>query len=75
MEHSKANNYMGSASTWENLALIPKDKMPQLHALKESDKAVLLEGLDGIISQPLQEKIWEMIWKRWCAYEDFCHSR
>ena len=20
-------------------------------------------------------KIWEMIWKRWCAYEDFCNSR
>ena len=75
MEDRKVNNYIGSASTWENLALIPKDKMPQLNALKESDKAVLLEGLDGIISQPLQEKIWEMIWKRWCAYEDFCHSR
>lgn len=28
-----------------------------------------------IISQTLQEKIWEMIWRRWCAYEDFCHSR
>lgn len=75
MEDKRVNNYIGSASTWENLALIPKDKMPRLNALKESDKAVLLEGLDGIISQPLQEKIWEMIWKRWCAYEDFCHSR
>ena len=35
----------------------------------------LLEGLDGVLSQTLQDKIWEMIWKRWCAYEDFCHSR
>ena len=75
MEDRKVNNYIGSDSTWENLALIPKDKMPQLNALKESDKTVLLEGLDGIISRPLQAKIWEMIWKRWCAYEDFCHSR
>ena len=33
------------------------------------------EGLDGVLSQTLQDKIWEMIWKRWCAYEDFCHSR
>ena len=54
---------------------IPMEKMPQLKPLKESDKAVLLNGLDGIISQALQDKIWEMIWRRWCAYEDLCHSR
>lgn len=42
MEDKRVNNYIGSTSTWENLALIPKDKMPQLNALKESDKAVLL---------------------------------
>ena len=22
-----------------------------------------------------RNKIWEMIWKRWCAYEDLCNSR
>ena len=43
--------------------------------LHESDRPVLLEGLDGVLSQTLQDKIWEMIWKRWCAYEDFCNSR
>lgn len=21
------------------------------------------------------EGVWEMIWKRWSAYEDFCNSR
>ena len=35
----------------------------------------VMEGLDGIIPQYLQDKIWDMIWKRWCAYEDFCHTR
>ena len=65
----------GSKSTWDNLRIIPKDKMPKLTPLHESDRQVLLEGLDGVISQTLQDKIWEMIWKRWCAYEDFCHSR
>ena len=35
--------------------------------------AATVEG--GVLSQTLQDKIWEMIWKRWCAYEDFCHSR
>lgn len=69
------NNYIGSRSTWENLRLIPPEKQPPLSPLKESDKAILLNGLDGIITHSLQEKIWEMIWKRWCIYEDFCHSR
>ena len=75
MDDKRVNNYIGSSSTWENLKLIPKDKLPKLNALKESDKVVLMHGLDGIISHPLQDKIWEMIWKRWCAYEDLCNSR
>lgn len=69
------NNYIGSKSTWENLSLIPEGKMPALHPLHESDREILMEGLDGIISEMLQDKIWNMIWKRWCAYEDLCNSR
>lgn len=75
MEDKLCNNFIGSRSTWENLKLIPKDKLPALHSLCESDRATIMEGLDGIVSQILQDKIWEMIWKRWCAYEDFCNSR
>ena len=68
-------NFIGSRSTWDNLRIIPKDKMPELTQLHESDRQILMEGLDGVLSQTLQDKIWEMIWKRWCVYEDFCHSR
>ena len=67
--------YVGSRSAQENLKLIPTDQMPKLDPLKESDRSVLLEGLDGVISQSLQDKIWDMIWKRWCYYESFCYSR
>lgn len=66
--------FVGSRSAKDNLRLIPKDQMPKLNPLKESDKATLMEGLSGIISQKLQDKIWDMIWKRWCYFEDFCHS-
>ena len=38
------------------------------------DSFDVMEGLDSIISVALQDKIWEMIWKRWCAYEEFCNS-
>ena len=75
MEDKHCNNYIGSKSTWKNLFLIPADKMPTLKHLRESDREILMEGLDGIISGALQDKIWNMIWKRWCVYEDFCNSR
>lgn len=75
MEDKPCNNYIGSRSTRENLKLIPADKMPVMNALRESDRQILMDGLEGVISQSHQEKIWEMIWKRWCAYETFCNSR
>lgn len=67
--------FAGSRSVFENLKLIPVDLVPKLNLLKESEKAVLMEGSDGVISHTLQDRIWEMIWKRWCYYEDFCNSR
>lgn len=75
LEDKPCNNYIGSRSTWNNVRNIPADKLPTLHPLRQSDQQVLMDGLDGIISQVLQDKIWEMIWKRWCAYEDLCNSR
>lgn len=75
MADKPCNNYIGARSTYENLKLIPQDKFPLLNPLEETDKAIILDDLDGIISKALQEKIWEMIWKRWCCYEDFRNKR
>lgn len=75
MEDKPCNNYIGSRSSYENILLIPADKRPKLNVLRENDREFILEGLDGVISQTFQNKIWEMIWKRWCAYEDLCNSR
>lgn len=74
LEDKRTNAFIGSASVRDNLNLIPKNKLPHFNVLKESDKRILLEGLDGVISNTHKEKIWEMIWKRWCYYEDFCNS-
>ena len=68
-------SWVGSRSAFDNLSLIPRDQTPKLNPLKKTDRSVLLEGLDGILSPKLQDAIWSMIWKRWCCYEDFCHSR
>ncbi len=75
LQDKQTNTYIGSRSTLENLKLIPKDQCPKLNALRPEHRAVLLEGLDGIIPQNLQDKIWDMIWKRWCVYEDLCNQR
>lgn len=66
---------VGGQSTFENLKLIPKDKMPALNVLTETDEAVLMEGLEDILPESLRKKIWEMIWKRWQVYESICNQR
>ena len=75
MEDRPIQSYLGSTSALENLKLIPADELPRFNRLQESDRAVLMEGLDNVISAKLQDAIWNMIWNRWCFYEDFCDSR
>lgn len=74
LEDKKVQCYVGGNSARENLELIPKDKIPNLNSLKETDKDILFEGLNGIVPDELLDKIWDMIWKRWCIYEDFCNK-
>ena len=74
MEDRQVQSYVGSRSSLENLRLIPPDRRPRLHALKESDRNILMDGLDGVISKTLQDKTWDMLWKRWCYYEALCNS-
>ena len=40
--------------------------------LLERDKEYILNGLNEILTQNHLTKIWEMIWKRWCRYEEIC---
>ena len=67
--------FVGSRSAQQNLMLIPKDEILALNPLQHTHKAYLLEGLDGIIPQSLQNKIWDMIWQRWKYYENLCSQR
>lgn len=75
MADRQVQSYIGSRSAQDNLNLIPPGKMPVLCPLMESNRKDLLDGLEHVVPQSLLDKIWEMIWKRWCYYEDFCHSR
>lgn len=75
MADSRVQCCVGTGSTIENLKLIPKDKLPKVNPLKESDKQYIMEGLDSILPEAWREKIWEMIWRRWEYYEGFCNQR
>ena len=62
--------FVGSRSAWDNLRLVPRDQFPRLSPLKESDRAYLLDGLDEALDQHWLDRSWEMIWRRWQAYEN-----
>ena len=67
--------FVGSQSALQNLDLIPDNKRPEISLLKESDKAPIMDGLEGIIPSVLYDKIWDMIWQRWCYYESVCNKK
>lgn len=75
MEDKPVQSFVGSHSARENLELIPPGKEPNFRPLQPSDREVLLAGLDAVLPEEWLEKIWQMIWNRWCEYEDFCDSR
>jgi len=66
--------FVGSRSAWENLKLIPNDRRPKLHPLTLGDRPILLDGLSDALDPQWLDRIWEMIWKRWQAYENTCNQ-
>ena len=60
--------FVGSHSALENLKLISSP--PAVRVLEERDRNLIMKGLEEVIPEALQDAIWNMIWKRWCNYED-----
>lgn len=74
-EDKRVQSFLGSGSAYNNLLLIPKNKIPKINFLKAEDKEILFDGLHCIVSEQLLNKIWEMLWTRWCRFEDFCNKK
>lgn len=68
-------SFIGSHSAYDNLSLIPDDKLRLAGKLRVSDKDFIFEGLEEILSNELIDKIWDVIWTRWRRYEDLCNYR
>ena len=75
LEDKAIQCFVGSHSAEENLKQILTDQMPNVNPLKETDRNQLFEGLENVLPQLWQDKIWEMIWTRWQYYESFCNQR
>ena len=75
LEDRRVQSFVGSGSTRDNLRLIPGEARTCRGSLAESDRMDLLRDLDGVMPQVWLDKVWEMIWKRWRLYEDFCNQK
>lgn len=70
MKDMRCQNFIGGYSCLGNLELI-KDKGSVFSgALKSSDRDIIFEGLNGILSDTFADKIWSMIYERYKHYED-----
>lgn len=75
MEDKPVQCFVGSKSARDNLNIIPPNYNLNIKELKEQDREYIFEGIDGIMPQQWQDKVWEMIWKRWRYYESVCNKR
>lgn len=66
--------FVGSHSAAENLQLIPPEYRKISGRITSESRAYLFAGLEKAIPAPWLDAIWEMIWRRWEYYEDFCNS-
>lgn len=75
LEDKRVQCFVGSNSLKDNLNLIPKDKLPKFKRIEKKDKDILFKDLDGILSNKLQDKIFELIYKRSEYYGNFCNKK
>ena len=66
-------NFIGSRSTYDNLNLIDNKSSVFTGKLNIQDKETLFRDLDNVLSRTHMDKIWEMLWSRWCEYEKLCN--
>lgn len=73
MRDISIRSFAGTKSSLENLTLLPKGKA-LVHPLAEEDREDIFYQTDSVLSRTFQDKIWEMIWKRWEHYEAVCNQ-
>lgn len=70
LEDKRCQNFIGSYSCYDNLGLIADKKSVFVNQLKTSDKNIIFEGLEDVLSEVFIDKIWNMIYERYTIYEN-----
>ena len=70
MEDKRCQNFIGSYSCYENLSLIKGKGNVFKNKLMESDKNIIFQGIENILSEIYIDKIWNMIYERYKVYEN-----
>ncbi len=73
MEDKPCQNFIGSRSTLDNLSLVINKKDVFQSSLKLQDKEQLCADLSSVLSELHLNRIWDMLWARWCEYEKLCN--
>lgn len=68
MHDFPVNNYIGARSLEYNLSLIPKTYDLRIRTLKEEDRNYIFKDIGNVLSERHIDKLWEMIWRRWCHF-------
>lgn len=71
LEDKPCQNFIGSRSTLDNLELIEDKSVIFKKRLTLQDREILFADIP--ISKKHMDKVWKMIWARWCHYEDLCN--
>lgn len=71
LEDKNCNNFIGEYSCRKNLEYLKGRGNVFSNRLCEADRLILFEGMEDILSETYQGRIWEMISERYKIYEDF----
>lgn len=70
LEDKRCQNFIGGYSCYENLNLIKECGYLFKNKLNETDRNMIFDGLETILSEAFRDKIWNMIYKRYKIYEN-----
>lgn len=73
LEDKPCQNFIGSRSTYDNLSFVENKKEIFEGRLTLEDREILFADLEMVLSGAHLEKIWNMLWSRWCEYEKLCN--
>lgn len=69
MADRRCQNFVGGFSCKENLRLLEGRKYVFPGRLKKTDRKILFADLEGVLSETFLDAIWNMIYKRYTAWE------